>query len=253
MIADRLVDSLTIREIDLRSAENNINPRLVSAEVCERIDQRCRANAPLQLGANVKRWGKGEEFESPLQLGAYLLHRWSPPDVELRSSKTVAQKYKPALATALAAGDVQAVQAAIAGIYVGGYDSTGPEGSGGDTSDTGGGRLGALLAGVASFAASLIAYVGNNATNEDGTPDVTTSPDYVADYTSESVASQGATAGVLDTAEQAGNKVRFVLDSDDACEQCQDAHDGSPYDVDDAPELPIHPHCLCTIEPVGAS
>ena len=41
---------------------------------------------------------------------------------------------------------------------------------------------------------------------------------------------------------------RFVLDSPNACQSCQDAV--GTYDVGDGPTLPIHPQCECESEPI---
>ena len=45
-------------------------------------------------------------------------------------------------------------------------------------------------------------------------------------------------------------RVEWVAAYDDrVCEECESKH-GETFDIDDAPELPVHPNCRCTLVPV---
>ena len=103
--------------------------------------------------------------------------------------------------------------------------------------------------GQSAFAKALCSYCKPS-------DDDTTSPDpeYVSSYTASDCAVAGATAGTLDSVGDDGT-VRFVLDSDKACSQCQIAHDNGPYKVSDLDESntpALHPSCTCELVEVVA-
>ena len=59
--------------------------------------------------------------------------------------------------------------------------------------------------------------------------------------------SRAVTAATLDTYSENGVQQLDWLAGN--CDICQDNEDGSPYDIDDAPEMPAHPNCVCSYAP----
>ena len=262
--SDRLCNPLLMREIDLSSSENNrprptyisLADRMCRAMDMQAVDQRCTSaatlvgSAVLSLGMHTRRWKseRHDVVELP-ELGKWIRHKWAPVESRSSKSKAIALVHAPKLAAALQAGSAPAAQAVLEQLAQESYSDTSD--AVGDDSGGSGGRLVGVLVGLGALAAALVTSVADNAdqTTEDGDPVAAGNATDVAASVADDVASQGANAGVLDTAEQTGQKVQFVLDSDDACSACQDAHDNGPYDPDDAPDCPVHIHCACWLEP----
>ena len=62
-------------------------------------------------------------------------------------------------------------------------------------------------------------------------------------------ATRAVQSASLDTYNANGVEMLDWLDSADACDDCVDLASGSPYAIDDFPDLPEHPRCRCSSSP----
>lgn len=185
--------------------------------------------------------------ETRLVLGRNVRKRWQPK-TETRAAVPTRKRPLPLhvdrLTLALETANKPAATAALSSImqsaapddYDGSDDSSGTSSSSSSTWQ----RVAAAIASAAPWAAALVDWLAQpDQANQD--------PHAVADRTASDAAVQTGAAGVLDQADANGNKVRFVAE-DGSCAVCK-SKEGT-YEVDSAPELPVHSSCSCELEEV---
>lgn len=208
------------------SSCGNLVPLNTHLDHCPRCDE------PLPGGPNVSDGMAGDNagFDHKIPLRSY----------RAAATAAKAKKHVPRLSSAIALGSVPVVTKVIRAVYQDSYD--GPDDDDTDGNGSGGSsHFGRLMVEAAVWAAAIIAN------NPDPTP-------AQADTEAASVAQDASVAadaaGTLDTAEANQNRVRFTLDSSDACQTCQDAQETYDPANDDLPSVPLHKGCQCSYEEV---
>lgn len=214
--------------------------RQITEQQANRIDRACAlTNTQRQvLNALTELRTATEEPE----LGQHV-RRFHPP-TETRALGKVAttKKHQQALHAAFVAASAPAITDALQATYVDGYnddeDDSVPTDDGSDPST----RLGALVAGAATYAPALIGWLADNPAQD---------PSTVADRVASDAVTSGASASTLDNIESGGGSQYRMVPESGACQTCTDA--AGTYDLDDDSGLvPIHGNCTCSVEPVGA-
>lgn len=149
------------------------------------------------------------------------------------TANAIAAKHHQALVGALTAASVPATAAVLVDVYTDSVD---------DTSTP---RVAALIDEAPNYADNLVSWLAQpDQANQD--------PADVADRVASDGSVSADTASSLDGIEASGGTTyNIVLDSDKACQACQDAADGGPYDLADkeGPRTPIHGNSACSVEP----
>ncbi len=217
--------------------------RQITEQQANRIDQACALTDTQRRVLNALTELRAATEEPELRLGQHV-RRFFPPEIRAATKKTatVAATHAPRIAHALTIASAAATTAALTDTYVDGYnddeDESAPTDDGSDPST----RLGALVAGAATYAPALIGWLADNPTQD---------PSTVADRVASDAVTSGAAASTLDTIESGGGSQYRMVPESGACQTCTDA--AGTYDLDDDSGLvPIHGNCTCSVEPVGA-